>query len=134
MIGTRITTGSVFEEQAGYARAVVLPDPGGDWVMVSGTTGYDYALGDISPDVADQARQCFKTIAWALGEAGASLGNLVRVRVMLADARDFAAIAPVVAEHCRAARPANTTVVTGFVAPEMKIEIEVTARKAPSEP
>ncbi|MGF1456759.1 MAG: RidA family protein [Alphaproteobacteria bacterium] len=131
MVGTRITTGSVFEEQAGYARAVVLPDPGGDWVMVSGTTGYDYATGAISPDVADQARQCFKTIAWALGEAGASLDDLIRVRVILTDPADFAAAAPVIAGHCRAARPANTTIIAGLVAPEMKIEIEVTARKAP---
>ncbi len=131
--GRRISTGSVFEDQAGYARAVVLPDPGGDWIMVSGTTGYDYASGDISPDVAEQARQCFRTIAWALGEAGAGLQHMVRVRVILTDAADFPAIAPIVAEQCRDARPANTTIVSGLLAPEMKIEIEVTARKPPPE-
>ncbi len=132
MIGERITTGSAFEAQAGYARAVILPDPAGDWVLVSGTTGYDYASGAIAPDVASQTRQCFTNIAWALGEAGASLDDLVRVRVILTDPDDFPLAAPIIAEHCRVAKPTNTTIIAGLVAPEMKIEIEVSARKAPA--
>lgn len=129
MTGERIFSGSSFEELAGYARAVVLPDPGGDWVMVSGTTGFDYSDMSISDDVATQTRQCFANISAALAEAGSSLANMVRVRVYLADAADFDAVAPIVGEHCRDARPANTTVIAPLVDARMKIEIEVTARK-----
>ena len=129
MIGQRIFSGSVFEELAGYARAVVLPDPGGDWVLVSGTTGYDYATGEISGDPLEQARQCFRNLARALEEAGTSLDDLVRVRVFLTDVADFEEIARIVGEHTRNARPANTTVLCALTKPEMKVEIEVTARK-----
>lgn len=131
MIGTRISSGSSFEELAGYARAVVLPDPGGDWILVSGTTGYDYASGEISTDAVEQTHQCFRNIEKALGEAGASLDDLVRVKVILTSQTDFEAVAPVVGSYCRAARPANTTYIAALVAPEMKVEIEVTARRAP---
>ncbi len=131
MIGSRISSGSHFEELAGYARAVVLPDPGGDWILVSGTTGYDYATGDISSDPVEQTHQCFRNIQKALAEAGSGLEDLVRVRVYLADAHDFDTVVRIIGEYCRIAKPANTTVVTGLVAPEMKIEIEVTARRAP---
>jgi enamine deaminase RidA (YjgF/YER057c/UK114 family) len=129
MIGRRICSGSVFEELAGYARAVVLPDPGGDWVLVSGTTGYDYASGEISDDPLEQTRQCFRNVSKALAEAGTSLDELVRIRVYLTDAAHFEDIAKIVGEHCRAARPANTTVVCALTKPEMKVEIEVTARR-----
>jgi enamine deaminase RidA (YjgF/YER057c/UK114 family) len=132
MIGERIDSGSVFEDLAGYARAVVLPDPGGDWVMVSGTTGYDYATGAISGDPREQARQCFANISRALADAGVSLDQLVRIRVFLTDVEDFEEIAKIVGEHTRAARPANTTVVCALTKPEMKVEIEVTARKPPA--
>lgn len=132
MQGKRISSGSVWEGRAGYARAVVLPDPGGDWVLVSGTTGYDYATGAISDDPVDQARQCFANISWALGQAGASLDDLVRVRVFVTSPQVFEAIIDVIGDACRAARPANTTVVTQLIVPEMKVEIEVTARKSPA--
>lgn len=120
----RIFSGSPFEELAGYARAVV----DGDYVLVSGTTGFDYATMTIPEDVAEQAEQCFRNIQTALVEAGAGLEDLVRIRVYLAAREDFEAVAPVVGRHCRAARPANTTVVAPLVDPRMKIEIEVTAR------
>lgn len=132
MIGERIYSGSVFEDLAGYARAVVMPDPGGDWVMVSGTTGYDYATGAISEDAREQARQCFANVSRALADAGAGLDDLVRIRVFLTDAADFEEIAAIVGEHTRAARPANTTVVCALTKPEMRVEIEVTARKRPA--
>jgi enamine deaminase RidA (YjgF/YER057c/UK114 family) len=131
MPGKRILSRSVFEEMAGYARAVVLPDPGGDWVLVSGTTGYDYASGEISGDVAEQTRQCFRNIEKALAEAGAGLDDLVRVVVYLADCNDFETVAPIIREHTYKARPTNTTVCCTLIMPEIKIEIEVTARKEP---
>jgi enamine deaminase RidA (YjgF/YER057c/UK114 family) len=121
----RISSGSSFEELAGYSRAVV----DGDWVFVSGTTGFDYKSGNISDDVVEQTRQCFRNIDAALAQAGSSFADLVRIRVYLANAADFATVAPIVGEHCRGARPANTTVVTPLVDSRMKIEIEVTARK-----
>ncbi|MCB9779643.1 MAG: RidA family protein [Alphaproteobacteria bacterium] len=132
MPGTRIRSGSIWEDRASYARAVVLPDPGGDWVLVSGTTGYDYATGAISDDPAAQARQCFANIERALAQAGAGLEDLVRIRVIVTSVAVFDAIIDVVGEHCRSAMPANTTIVAGLVAPEMLVEIEVTARKRPA--
>jgi enamine deaminase RidA (YjgF/YER057c/UK114 family) len=125
MVRRRISSGSSFEELAGYSRAVV----DGPWVLVSGTTGFDYAAGTISDDVAEQAAQCFRNVERALKEAGASLADMVRVRVYLADRADFDIVAPIVGHHCREARPANTTVVAGLVDARMKVEIEVTALK-----
>jgi len=129
--GTRISSGSAFEDLAGYSRAVVLPDPGGDWVMVSGTTGFDYAAGTISDDVVEQTHQVFRNIEWALGEAGSSFAELIRIRVYVAEQADFEKVAPVVGQYCRDAQPANTSVIAPLVDPRMKVEIEVTARKAP---
>jgi len=121
----RIYSGSPFEEIAGYARAVV--DEG--WIFVSGTTGYDFETGEISSDAAEQTRQCFKNIADALDRAGSSLADVVRVVIYIADRSDFDSIARVVGDHFREIRPANTTVVAQLVKPEMKVEIEVTARR-----
>jgi enamine deaminase RidA (YjgF/YER057c/UK114 family) len=121
----RIYSGSPFEEIAGYARAVV--DDG--WVFVSGTTGYDFETGTISDEPAEQARQCFRNIADALDRAGSSLSDTVRVVIYIADRGDFDAIASVVGDHFRDIRPANTTVIAELVKPEMKVEIEVTARR-----
>ena len=120
----RISSGSPFEALAGYSRAVV----DGDMVYVSGTTGFEYATMAISQDPVEQAEQCFRNIAAALGEAGASLADLLRIRIFLADAADFERIAPVIGRHCRDAGPANTTVVAALLDPRMKIEIEVTAK------
>jgi len=119
-----ISSGSAFEEVAGYSRAVAQ-DP---WVFVSGTSGYKN--GEISDDVAEQARQALDTIAQALAQGGASLKDVVRVRAFVTEAGFFERIAPVLGEAFRGVRPANTTVVTGLVDPKMKVEIEVTALKS----
>ena len=126
----RISSGSRFEELAGYCRAVVVDDATGSWIFVSGTTGYDYRDHTIADDVTAQTHACFANIEAALARAGATLADLVRIRVFLTDADDLLAAAAVIGEKCRANPPANTTVVTQLVAPEMKIEIEVTARRA----
>lgn len=120
-----ISSGSEFERVAGYSRAVV----DGKWVFVSGTTGFDYAAGTIADDVVEQAHQTFRNIRTALESGKASLANVVRVRVYLADAKDFARVAPVLGEYLGEARPANTTVVCQLIDPRMKIEIEVTAKR-----
>ena len=125
MTRQRIFSGSVFEDLGGYARAVV----DGEWIFVSGTTGYDYATGEISDDPVEQTRQCFRNISWALGEAEASLEDVVRVVAYVTDPDSFDDIAKVFSEHFRDIRPANTTVVSRLLKPEMKIEIEVTARR-----
>ena len=119
-----ISSGSEFEELAGYSRAVV----DGAWVFVSGTTGFDYAAGTISDDVVEQTEQTFRNIEAALTEAGASLADIVRIRIFVVDRADFEKIVPIIGRHCRAARPANTTVIAPLVDPRMKVEIEVTAR------
>ncbi len=132
MQGRRISSGSKFEELAGYSRAVVLPDPGGDWVLVSGTTGYDYATGTISDDVAEQTRQVFRNIERALAEAGASLKDVVRSTVIFPDPDDFFDhIVPVLKEYLGEALPTSTAFVAPLVRDEIRVEIEVTARKAP---
>ncbi|WP_448191121.1 RidA family protein [Azospirillum sp. sgz301742] len=125
MTRTLISSGSEFERVAGYSRAVV----DGKWVFVSGTTGFDYEAGTISDDVVEQAHQTFRNICAALERGKASLANVVRVRVYLSDAKDFARVAPVLGEYLGEARPANTTVVCQMIDPRMKIEIEVTARR-----
>lgn len=108
-----------------YSRAVV----DGDWVFVSGTTGFDYSTMKISDDVARQAEQCFKNIAMALAEAGASLANVVRVHYIVPNAADFPACWPAMRAYLGDVRPAATMFSAGLADPRMKIEIEVTARK-----
>ncbi|MCM0022163.1 MAG: RidA family protein [Tagaea sp.] len=120
-----ISSGSEFEKLAGYSRAVV----DGKWIFVSGTTGFDYAKMSISADVAKQTEQCFANIKAALAEAGATLGAVVRVRVFVASVKDFKVVAPILGKHFAKIRPANTSVVTGFIDPRIKVEIEVTAKK-----
>ena len=121
-----ISSGSPFEEQIGYSRAVVA----GDWVFVSGTTGFDYATMSISDDVVQQAEQCFLNIQAALQQAGASLDDVVRVNYVLPDASLFEACWPVLRKHLGRARPAAMMVSAGLLDPRMKIEVEVTALKA----
>jgi enamine deaminase RidA (YjgF/YER057c/UK114 family) len=120
-----ISSGSPFERDIGYSRAVA----DGEWVFVSGTTGFDYATMTISDDVAEQADQALRTIAGALEQAGASLDDVVRVRYLLPDAADFPACWPVLRRSLGVALPAATMQVCGLADPRMKIEIEVTARK-----
>ncbi len=120
-----ISSGSSFEAVAGYSRAVV----DGPDVFVSGTTGFDYARMTIDDDPLAQAHQCFRNIAQALGEAGCTLDDVVRVHYLLTDAALFGTLAPVFGEYFARARPAATAMVVGLVDPRMKIEIEVTARR-----
>ncbi|WP_433614451.1 RidA family protein [Dactylosporangium sp. CA-139114] len=121
-----ISSGSAFEREIGYSRAVV----DGDWVHVSGTTGFDYATMTISGDVVEQAEQCWRNIDAALRAAGASPADVVRVRYLLPDAADFEPCFPVLRRWMGEVRPAATMQVCGLSDPRMRIEIEVTARKA----
>lgn len=119
-----ISSGSEFEEQVGYSRAVV----DGDTVYVAGTTGYDYTAMSISDDLIEQAEQCFINIEKALLEAGSSLDDVVRVHYILPDRLDFEPCWPVLKKYLGKARPAATMFVAGLVDERMKIEIEVTAK------
>lgn len=121
---TRVSTGSPFEAAIGYSRAVVADG----WVFVAGTTGYDYATMTMPEAVEDQCRNALQTIENALKEAGASLGDVVRVRYILPDAADWPACWPVTRAAFGEGRPAATMIVAGLQDPEMKIEVEVTAR------
>jgi enamine deaminase RidA (YjgF/YER057c/UK114 family) len=123
-----ISSGSIFEEQIGYSRAVVA----GDWVFVSGTTGFDYATMTISEDVGTQAEQCLQNIATALAQAGCSLDDVVRVNYVLPDGKDFEACWPLLRKHFGQAKPAAMVITAGLLDPRMKIEIEVTALKSTS--
>ncbi|SEL03349.1 RidA family protein [Pacificibacter marinus] len=120
-----ISSDSDFEKTMGYSRAVVQ----GDWCFVSGTTGYDYATMKMPASVADQARNCFKTIAKALNEGGFDMTDIVRVQYTLTDASLVDAIMPALGEAFANIRPAATMVVAELIKPEMLIEIEVTAFK-----
>ena len=125
MTRQRISSGSTFEAEIGYSRAVVA----GPWVFVSGTTGFDYSTMTISDDVVVQAEQCMKNIAAALAEAGASVADVVRVKYLLPDAADFEPCWPVLRRWFGDVRPAATMLSAGLADPRMKIEIEVTALK-----
>lgn len=120
-----ISSGSEFERRIGYSRAVV----DGDWIFVSGTTGFDYATMTISDDVVAQTDQCFKNITAALEKAGASLADVVRVHYLITRREDFEPIWPVLQKYFGEVRPACTVMVTGLVDEKMLIEVEVTARK-----
>ncbi len=108
----------------GYARAVV----DGEWVFVSGTTGFDYATMTIADDVVSQAEQCLRNIGDALARAGATFADVVRVHYIFPDAADFAPCWPVFRRYFGAAPPAATMIVAGLAEPRMRIEIELTAR------
>lgn len=122
----RISTGSPFEDQFAYSRAVVQ----GDWCFVSGTTGYDYESMRIPESAADQAANAFRTIEDTLKQAEFSLLDVVRVQYTITDAKIAEEVQPVLREFLGDTRPAATMVVAGLIAPEMKIEIEVTALKS----
>src|ERR1044071_9461453 len=124
-MGQLISSGSPFEAAGGYSRAVV----DGEWVLVAGTTGFDYAAMTIADDPAEQTRQTLRNIEAALAEAGARLADLVRVRYYVPDAADWPRIMPVLGEAFAAVRPAATALICGLVDPRMKIEIEVTAHR-----
>ena len=120
-----ISSGSTFEAQIGYSRAVVS----GDWVFVSGTTGFDYGTMTISDDVVVQTEQCFKNIVTALEQAGSSLQDVVRVTYVLPQTADFEPCWPVLRKYFGEVRPTAMMISAGLADPRMKIEIEVTTLK-----
>lgn len=120
-----ISSGSKFEAEIGYSRAVVQ----GGWCFVAGTTGFDYATMKISEDVAEQAEQTLQNIDAALKQAGFAMADVVRVHYLLPKAEDFHATWPVLQKWFGNVRPAATMFVAGLADPRMKIEIEVTAFK-----
>ena len=119
-----ISSGSEFESKIGYSRAVV----DGDYVFVSGTTGYDYETMSISDDPVEQADQCLKNIEQALLQAGSSLDNIVRIHYIYPNKLDFEPCWPVFKMYLSNAKPAATMFVAGLLDDAMKLEIEVTAR------
>lgn len=120
-----ISSGSKFEAEIGYSRAVV----DGDWIFVSGTTGFNYETMAISEDVAAQAEQTILNIKQAMEKAGFELADIVRVHHILPNAVDFPACWPVFQKYFGDIRPAATMFVAGLADPRMKIEIEVTGKK-----
>ncbi|MBC7431219.1 MAG: RidA family protein [Rubritepida sp.] len=122
---TRISSGSLFEEEIGYSRAVV----DGDLIFVSGTTGYDYAAMTIVEDVVGQAEQCFQNIAAALAQANSSLDDVVRVLFIVPRREDWQPCWPVIKKYLGRARPASTLIHAGLQTDAMRVEIEVTAKR-----
>lgn len=118
-----ISTGSPFETQAAYSRAVVQ----GDWCFVSGITGYDYATMSMPNGVAAQAEGCFATLTSVLTDAGFELADLVRVTHLLTDRENVDTLLPVVSRHLGNVRPAATMIIADLMKPEMLYEIEATA-------
>jgi enamine deaminase RidA (YjgF/YER057c/UK114 family) len=118
-----ISTGSPFEAEFAYSRAVVQ----GNWCFVAGTTGYDYATMSMPTEVGQQAENALATIGRALKEAGFSFADVVRTVIHVTDAAEHPKIGPALRKALGDVRPANTTVVSALVRPEMKVEIEVTA-------
>jgi enamine deaminase RidA (YjgF/YER057c/UK114 family) len=120
-----ISSGSTFEKEIGYSRAVV----DGEWVFVSGTTGFDYKSMTISNDIAEQAEQCLRNIQAALTEAGANLRDVVRANYVVPDASEFRECWPVLRKYFGEIRPASMMISAGLADPRIRIEIEVTARR-----
>lgn len=122
-----ISSGSTFEKDIGYSRAVVQ----GDWIFVSGTTGFDYSTMTIPDGVVAQAEQCLKNIEAALHQAGAGMQDVVRVHYILPEASEFQACWPVLRKYFGDVRPAATMISAGLADERMRIEIEVTALRQP---
>lgn len=125
-----ISSGSTFEAEIGYSRAVVQ----GDWVFVSGTTGFDYATMTIPERIEDQAAQCLKNIETALAQAGATMADIVRVTYVLPDAAEFPQCWPILRQYFGTSRPAAMMISAGLADPRMRIEIEATALKQQASP
>jgi len=120
-----ISSGSSFEAEIGYSRAVVE----GDWVFVSGTTGFDYATMTIADGAVAQCEQALRNVEAALADAGATMADVVRVRYILPWREDFELCWPILQRYLGAVRPAATMIQAGLSDPRMKFEIEVTARR-----
>jgi len=120
-----ISSNSTFENEIGYSRAVA----DGDWVFVSGTTGYDYETMTIPDDIVSQTEQCMKNIESALKQAGSKMQDIVRVLYIVPEAEDFKLTWPVLRKYFGDIRPAATMISAGLADKKMKIEIQVTAKK-----
>lgn len=120
-----ISSGSTFEQEIGYSRAVV----DGNWVFVSGTTGFDYSTMTISDGLSEQTEQCLKNIEACLHEAGSSLKDVVRVTYVLPRGAEFPECWPILRRYFGEIRPAAMMISAGLSDPRMLIEIEVTALK-----
>ena len=120
-----ISSGSTFEQEIGFSRAVV----DGDWIFVSGTTGFDYATMTIPEGVVQQTEQCLRNIEAALGEAGSSLRDVVRVTYIVPDAADFPQCWPTLRKRFGETRPAATMIAADLIDPRVRIEIQVTAHR-----
>ena len=120
-----ISSGSVFEEQVGYSRAVC----DGKWVFVAGTTGFNYDTMEISDDVVEQCRQTLENIGKVLTEADSGFGDIVRTTYIFPQAEDFKKCWPVLRSYFKNVRPASTMYSAQLADPRMKVEIEVTALK-----
>jgi enamine deaminase RidA (YjgF/YER057c/UK114 family) len=120
-----ISSGSPFETQIGYSRAVVS----GPWVFMSGTTGFDYKSMTIADNVVDQAEQCLRNVGAVLERAGVSFADVVRINYLVTRREDFEPIWPVLQRYLGEVRPACTVIVAGLLDPRMLIEVEVTAFK-----
>jgi enamine deaminase RidA (YjgF/YER057c/UK114 family) len=118
-----ISSGSTFEKEIGYSRAVVVDN----WVLVSGTTGFDYSKMSISDDLLEQAEQCFRNIEAALDQAGSNMKEVVRVTYLFPQAEDFEKCWPVMRKYLGDVRPSAMMLTAGLSDPRMKIEIQVTA-------
>jgi enamine deaminase RidA (YjgF/YER057c/UK114 family) len=121
-----ISSGSSFEAEIGYSRAVV----DGDWIFVSGTTGFDYAKMTIADGLVEQTEQCLKNIEAALAQAQAGMKDVVRVTYVLPAGNDFSQCWPTLRKYFGEVRPAATMISAGLADPRMRIEIEVTARRS----
>lgn len=119
-----ISSGSTFENEIGYSRAVV----DGEWIFVSGTTGFDYSTMTIEEGIVEQTEQCLRNIEAALHEAGASLRDVVRVMYILPHGDEFPLCWPILRKYFGDVRPAATMISAGLADPRMRIEIQVTAR------
>jgi enamine deaminase RidA (YjgF/YER057c/UK114 family) len=120
-----ISSGSIYEEQAAYSRAVV----DGDWIFVSGTTGFDYSTMTIADDIESQTEQCFKNIITCLKDADSDLNDIVRVLYIVPKANEFERCWPILRKYLGNIRPAATMLSSGLADPRMKIEIQVTAKR-----
>lgn len=120
-----ISSGSTFEQEIGYSRAVVV----GDWIFVSGTTGFDYSKMSIAAGLLEQTEQCLKNITSALQQAGSSLADVVRVTYILPNGAEFPECWSVLRKYFGDVRPTATMICAGLADPRMRIEIEVTALK-----
>ena len=127
---THVFSGSVYEEIAGYARAVVVDDR----IWVSGTVGVDFATGKMPEGAKAQTAAALDTIEGALVEAGSGLHDIVRARVFVPNPEDIMEISAILKDRIGFTRPANTTVCSPLAVPGARVEIEVEAIRGSGTP